>query len=163
MARGGPGRNEVERYSLMEKAIYMRIEGNTREDIVNAIGVAKSTYDKWQRTDDWKDIENDIKEARRNEMRTIWRCQIHEAVTMVKRIAKEGNPDNQVFLDAMKFIVESQDLGPKKGETSDKEISGGASPVAIQIIQGSQESTQLRDELRSRLGSPDVSVDVSEE
>ena len=158
MAKGGRnGRTESEKFELIEKAVYMRIEGHDRRTVIDSLGVPKSTYDKWHASDDWKQIEGDIRRERRDEMHTLWRNEMHTAVKMVKRMCVEGDPNNPVFVEALKFIVESQGLGPK-GESNDKEISSGPAPIAIQINQGTPEALQLRDELRSRLGGADGSV-----
>ena len=156
----GKKRTEAERFSLMEKAIAMSTDGHDYDVIAKSLKVGRSSLDRWKATKDWDDIASDIAGARRRAALATWRGELGTAVKIAKRIAAEGDPNNAVMLDTMKFIIESLDMGPKGEDNGNTQIS--TAPVAIQIITG-DERAALTADLRHTLGEGDNSVDTPEE
>ena len=155
----GKTRPASERFDLMEKAVTMSADGHTREAIAKSLEIGRSTLDRWKTLDDWKDITRDVVEARRNEERAVWRGELKTAVQIAQRIANEGDPNNAVMLDTMKFIVDSLELGPKGESNGNTESS--TPPINIQI--NATDRAALDADLRRTLGDGDNSLDPTEE
>ena len=155
---GAGTRTDAERFELMEQAIVMRTQGVSGVKIMKAIGIGHTTYERWKQSKDWRDIEGDVLLVRRKQSADFWRTKLHTAGKMLEKLAAEGDVNGASYIEAIRYVVDSQELGPKG---DDNEESSSSTPVTIQI--NTAERAALSEDLRNTLGGTGADgLDIAE-